>query len=288
MLPLKTTSSAILWDRGELLGGNTMEWHYDLTGAEPIIKDEPLYDSATIAKGELVMLGGTDPDSGNDEGTSFVTAYSATSANSAVDALGICIETLDTSSSPSIASDYSTTTGPCYGKCIINPFAVYKAEHSLAAAHDQAITSTSSTTVTIGTLADDIDGFWVYFPLTQSGVKGSLRLLTASASGSATMDSALNTAGTSSDTAVLISPPNHYAFNLDTTATKIDSSNCQAVDEATNIRVVQTYIDRDAGLEVMRPNEHYALDDLDKVKGGNGPKFYYDIVLKDHIFGAQE
>ena len=265
-----------------------MNWHYDLTGAEPILKDEPLYDAATIAEGELVMLGGTDPDSGGDEGISFITAYSSTAANSAVDALGVCNETLTTGSSPSIASAYSTTTGPCYGKVIINPFAVYLVEHSLGTSDDQAISSTSTTTVTIASLSDDIDGSWVYFPLTASGVKGSLRLLVASAAGSATKDSALSTNGTSSDTAVIITPPNRYACNLTADATKISSGNCQGINGATNIRVVQTYIDRDAGLEVMRPAIHNGLDDLDKVKGNSGPKFYYDIVLKDHIFGAQE
>lgn len=265
-----------------------MRWNYDITGAEMIIKDEPVYDSSAIAKGELLMLGTTDPDSGNDEGISLVTAYSSTDANSAIDAVGISLEDKDTNDSPGVDSAYSTTTGPCYAKVIINPFAVYQAEHSLAAADDQAITSTSTTTVTIASLSDDIDGSWVYFPLTQSGVKGSLRLLTAAASGSATMDSALDTDGTASDTAVIITPPNRYANNLNAAATKIASGDCQSINGATNIRVLQTYIDRDQGLEIMRPAIHNGIDDLDKVKADNGPKFYYDLLLKDHAFGVQE
>ena len=51
-----------------------MKWAYDLTGAEPIIKDEPIYDAATIAYGELVMLGATAFSAGADAGVSFVTA----------------------------------------------------------------------------------------------------------------------------------------------------------------------------------------------------------------------
>jgi hypothetical protein len=171
---------------------------------------------------------------------------------------------------------------------IINPFAVYMVEHSLAAADDVAITSTSSTTVTVPSLADDIDGYWVYFPLTAAGVKGSLRLLTASASGSATMDSALTTAGTGTDTVVLISPGLKYSFNLTADATKVSSSDCQAADEATNLRVLQSYIDKDHGYEILRAETHNALDNLDLVKSGFGPKFYYDIMLKDHAFGVQE
>jgi len=150
-----------------------MIWSYDLTGAEPIIKDEPIYDGAAIAKGELLMKGTTDPDSNADQGMAFVTAYSTTDANSAIDALGICLEDKDTDSDISIDAVYATgSDGPCYGKCIINPFAVYRAEHSLAAADDAAITSTSGTTVTVGSLSDDIDGCYVYFPLSASGVFG--------------------------------------------------------------------------------------------------------------------
>lgn len=265
-----------------------MRWHFDLCGAEPIIRDEPIYDAATIVNGELLMLGTTDPDSANDEGISFVTAYNATAGNSAVDAIGIAMETTTTASTVSCALAYSTTSGPAYAKVIINPFAIYLAEHSLAAADDQAILSTSSTTLAIASLSDDIDGSWVYFPLTTTGVKGALRLITAAGSSTATIDSALTVAGTSSDTAVIITPPHRYASNLTADATKISSGDCQSINGATNIRVLQTYIDRDAGLEIMRPNKHYALNNLHLVKGGNGPKFYYDIVLKDHIYGVQE
>jgi hypothetical protein len=205
-----------------------------------------------------------------------------------IDGVGIMNETVDTSSSPSCDSEYSTTTGPCYAKVIINPFAIYRTEHSLAAADDVAITSTSSTTVTIPSLADDIDGFFVYFPLSRAGVKGSLRLLTASAAGSATMDSALTTAGNSSDTAVLISPPNNYAFNLTADATKISSSDCQNVKEATNLMVLQVNAEVGAGIEMMRPARHNGMDNLDLIDGSTGPHFYYDIMLKDHLFGVQE
>ncbi len=265
------------------------KFKYDLTESEIIMRDVPVYDAATIANGELIMLGTTDPDSGNDEGVSFVTAYSATAANSAIDALGISLETVTTASSPSVASAYSTTTGPCYVKAIINPFAVYSFEHSLAAADDVAITSTSTTTLTVASLQDDIDGCWAYFPLTQTGVKGSLRLITAAASGSCTMDSALVTTGGASDTIVLIAPPNKYSFNLTSDALKVASGDCQATyNAATNLRILQTYIDKDGGLEIMSPSKHNGLNNLHLVKGGQGPKFYYDVLLKDHIFGLQE
>jgi hypothetical protein len=261
-----------------------MEYVYDLTGAEPIIRDVRLYDAATIARGELVILGTTDPDSNADMGLAGITGYSATAANSALGTIGVCQETLTTASTVSIAS--APDSAPCYGKVIINPFAVYRAEHALDAANDVAITSTSTTTLTVPSLADDIDGFWAYLPLTTAGVKGSLRLITAAASGSCTMDSALTTNGSGSDTVVLIAPELKYSFNLDSTATKISSSNCQAANEATNIRVLQSFIDQDQGLEILRPAVHKGLNNLHLVKGGTGPKFFYDIVCNDHIFNG--
>lgn len=265
------------------------KWSYDLTGAEIIIRDVPAYDAATIALGEFIMKGTTDPDSGNDEGISFVTGYDATPANQCIDALGISLETATTASVPSIASGYSTTTGPCYIKAIINPFAVYMVEQSLAAADDVAITSTSTTTLTVPSLQDDIDGCHVYFPLSIAGVKGSLRLITAAAAGSCTMDSALVTTGTAADTIVLISAPNQYSLPLEANALKVSSGDCQATYKAaTNIRILETFIDRDAGLELLTPAKFNGINNLHLVKGGNGPRVFYKVLLKDHIFGLQE
>ena len=262
-----------------------MQYTYSLnTACEPIIRDMPVYDAATIVEGELLMKGTTDPDSSTDESISLVTAYSATHANSAIDAVGVSLETLTTSSSPSVASAYSTTTGPAYAKVVINPSAVYQVEHSLGTSDDVAITSTSTTTLTIATLSDDIDGCFVYFPLTAAGVKGSLRLITASASGSCTMDSALTTTGTSADTACIITPILKYVTNLTADATKVASGNCQAIYGATNLLAIQVYVDRDAGIEVLQPARQSAVDDIDNVKGGNGPKFYYDMICTDHFF----
>ena len=34
-----------------------MKWSYDLAGAEPIIKDEPIYNANIIGQGEYLMVG---------------------------------------------------------------------------------------------------------------------------------------------------------------------------------------------------------------------------------------
>ena len=265
------------------------KWSYDITGAEIILRDVPVYDAATIVDGEFIMLGTADPDAATDCGISFVTGYNATPANQCIDALGICKETVTTASSPSVATAYSAATGPCYAKAIINPFAVYSVEQSLAAADDVAITSTAAATLTVAGLQDDIDGCFVYFPISATGVKGSLRLLTAAAAGSATMDSALVANGTGADTIVLISAPNKYSLPLIADGTKVGSGACDTTyNSATNIRILETLIDRDAGVEVMRPALHKGLNNLHLIKGASGPRVIYKVMLKDHIFGLQE
>ena len=258
-------------------------WHYDLTGAEPIFMEMPVYDASNLDNGELLMLGTTDPDSGADEGLCLVTAYDSTPANSAIDAVGILAENTYESGGTTPDNSPSTTTGPYYGKVIVNPFAVYLFEASQVAADDVAITSTSGTTLTISSLQDDIDGYWVYFPLNQTGVKYSLRYIVASASGSCTMASALSTNGGSSDTAIFIVPPLKYANNLTSDAKKTASGDATALSGATNLRVIEAYIQSDSHpLQRLRPAVHHSLNNL------SNARFFNDIILKDHAFGVQQ
>lgn len=276
-----------------------MKFHFDIHGREPIIRDEPVFSqdvaggasNKTINAGALMHFPWDSEDAlaataisvtAGACGVCLIPAYSTSTAAMATKAVGVMLETPYASGT---CSSYTSTVGPQYAKVIINPGAVYLCEQATDASNDAAITSTSTTTVTIPSLVDDLDGSWVYFPLTQTGVKGSLRFLTAGASGSATMDSALTTSGTSSDTAVIILPPHKHLWPLVATADKCASGAASASSPCVNLKIVQTYIDRDAGLEIMRPTVHKGLNNLHNVKGGNGPKFYYDVVMKKHLYG---
>jgi len=128
-----------------------MRFHYDFCNAEPIIRDVNVYDATGLVEGELLMLGNTSKDGGaDDDGTAFQTAYEG-GATDAVDALGICLETISCTVAPG-----SATEAGSYAKCQINPFAVYLAEYSQAAADDVAITTAwTGTTLTIGSLEDN-------------------------------------------------------------------------------------------------------------------------------------
>ena len=267
-----------------------MKWAYDLTSAEPIIRDEPVYDAASIAYGELLMLGGGAASTGGSSIQGLVTAYNSTAASAhAVDAVGISLEAKDTDSSPSVATSCATTAEYCMVKTIINPFAVYRAE--CVTGPEIAITSASGTNCVVAGAADNgSDGHWIYFSASDGPNFGALRYcLLSGAADTVTMDSALLNTATTADKVIFISPKNVYADGLSTDAlgvTAISAGTC-GIAGATNLRVVEAWVDKDGGLEVMAPWIHKSLQ-LDGVKGGNGPKFYNDITMKDHAFGVQE
>lgn len=267
-----------------------MKWAYDLCGAEPIIRDEPVYDAAAIAYGELLMLGAGAASTGASSITGLISASASTAGSSdAVDAIGISLEAKTTASSPSIDTTCATTAEHCFVKTIINPFAVYRAEY--VTSQETAITSAAATNMIVAGAEDNTsDNHWVYLSATAGPNFGDLRYcLLSGATDTVTMDSALGTTATTADKVIFIAPKNTNPPALDLTAVGIaaHSSGTCGLGNATNLRVVETWIDRDQGFEIMKPWIHKGLD-CSGCKGGNGAKFYSDIVMKDHAFGVQE
>jgi len=255
-----------------------MEYAYSIDHSEVILRETMVYDAANLDSGELLMLSQSSTEPGRG-----ITAYNATPANSAVAALGLLVDKRYQSGG-TVPSGTSHTT-PSYGKVIINPGAVYRAEDTTT---PLAITSTSTTTLTGPTnLAQNKGGNYAYFSA-GSNAKGCLRRLASTTTGAAVLSAALK--GNASSDGRMISPlaPLQNPHNLSADAKSIDGGNLQAAayGTATRLVILQSYIDRDAGLEVLRPDTHGNVDDLDKVKGGAGPKFYYDILCRDHFFGT--
>jgi hypothetical protein len=250
-----------------------MQFHYDLTGAEPIVRDVPVYDASTTAsfvKGELLMLGATDPDSDADQGISFITAYVSASANEGVDALGTILETVAN------AAALYNGAAPAYAKAIINPFAVYLCEYSQAAADDTAITTGGvSTSLTITSIEDDIEGGWAYFPLAAGAAKGKLRFITEATTNTLTVDSAITT--TTADTIIKILPVNHRLTSLNAGATALLTK--AAAGSTVTFHIAENYIQSDGhGLQPLRPTTHAGLNSL------TNARFYADLVMLDHVY----
>lgn len=259
-----------------------MRWFYDMYGAEPIERYVPVYDAALIDLGELVMQGTTDPDSGADHGVAFVTAVTGSNAE-AVDALGISLMSRSTTGpNPTINGDtVSVATlpdvaNPPYNKCIVNPGAVYLAEYDQA--DTMAVASTSTTTVTVTSLEDDIDTGWIFMvSATVSGNDANLRQLTASASGSATMDSALTGGNETSGTAIKILPVNHRLTKLNAASTGLGTD--AAAGSGVALHVVENFVADDGlSFQPLRARKHRGLN-----LTGNA-KFYAAVALLDHVF----
>ena len=246
-----------------------MRFYRSLHGGPPLVMDVPVYDASALAAGELVMRGGH----GGTTNSYYITAYTGNSSTEAVDSLGVLQESV---TSPTVVA----STGFNYAKCIVSPWVTYLAEYLQTSGNVVDVTSASaSTTLTTTNLEDNIDGGWVYFTKkttsTATGA-GNLRYLTASASGSATMDSAV-TIDTTSDF-IKILPVSHLLALLSSDALGLASA-AASTNSASNMIVLENYISKNGLKKALRYASHKGTtQDPDTVK------FYAEIVLLDHVF----
>lgn len=268
------------------------KYHYDLTGAEPIIRDVPVTDSATLAKGEFIMREGSD----SGRYAEYITGYIGGAAEM-VKGLGIMNETITTTSVADWGDDITTaattataaissiastvTLGSRYGKAIINPFMVYLTERDQSSsAYITAVATSASATVT-DTLEDEFDGGWFYCV---SGVgpaanQGHLRYITASNSTtSATLLSAWTT--TTANKIIKILPNGHDLIGLDATAIMTSDLTAHTAPSEIYLCNVESYIGgQNKPLEPLRAQVHNGIQDTNA-------KFYNDIILKDHMYNS--
>jgi hypothetical protein len=268
------------------------KYHYDLTGAEPIVRDMAVYDAATLVKGEFVIL----------DSTAASNCRLITADGGLTDAAGIMNETITTTSKadPGDAITTAATTtedaissiaatlaqGHRYGKVIINPFAIFLTEYSQAAADDVALTQAwSTTTLTLTSLEDNLDGGWIMgaSASTTSGFAGQLRYIDTSASGSCTVTVAPTTAGTTNDTIIKILPVHSIAIALNAGATDLLSAAAAGSDTGT---IVENYISSpDRPLQPMKVGNLTRSSTTDTALDlGSSAKAYADILLHDHIY----
>lgn len=246
------------------------EYHEDLTGAEPIIRDVPVYDASTTAGfklGEFLCLGVTHGSA--DYGVAFITGYNSSQASSMVDGLGITQEALADGTNAS-------GTGFAYLKAIINPFAAYWTEYDQSSAI--AFTTSSTTWTFTGTSDDDIDMGWAYVVSSAVTNAYDLRQITAAASGSFTIDSAL-TATETGGTGIKIHPRNHRLLNLTTDATKLLMQ--AAAGACVSLHCIENYVTSASfSRDPLKASAHRALK-LDATA-----KFYADVVMLNSVFNT--
>ena len=281
-----------------------MKWAYDLCGAEMIIQDVPVYDAVQIEQGEMLMKAAA-PAGFYTAATSGVPGYVSVSAvnatvggNQGLNALGISLEKKTTSDTPSVAAAHNLTTGAfCYVKAVINPFAVYRsmvnttsagtlAENQLAMTASATAASTSQLVITAVATTGMFNSQWIYFSASAGPNFGSLRKIATSASaGTVTLDAVLLAAPTSADRASLISNPGGSPNAITSDALYVAQCSTDA-ETAVNFRVVQNYVDRGTGLEILRESAHAGGKVNVNSSQAKITRFYQDIMCKDHVFGA--
>lgn len=263
------------------------KYHYDLTGAEPIIRDVPVYDAATLVNGEFIML---DPAAASD--SQYITGYTSDNTEM-IDGLGIMNETLSliskadhgdfistaaTTTEAAISSVASTVaTGSRYGKAIINPFAVYQTEYSQADANTMVCpVEAAQTAWTPAAAEDNIDGGWVYTTYKSGNTNGgSLRYIYVNDGTDYTV-TALTTDAT--DDYVKVLPIAARLSDLDATATSL--MNLGVVGTGVSMCVVENYIGGGGRpQEPLRMQVHDNLDDL-----GSTTKLYADLICINHLY----
>lgn len=269
------------------------KYHYDLTGAEPIIRDCPVFDAATLVQGEFVSKSITTaiiPE--------LITGYVGGAGEMSKGA-GIMNETITTVSTADygdhVSTAATTTTkaissiantpqvGNRYGKVIINPFAVYLTERDQSSsAYITCVACTASTTYT-DTLEDEFDGGFFYIcPLPTTSVaanRGQLRYISASNSTtSVTLLTAMTT--TTAEKMIKILPWGHDLIGLDAGATMTSDLTAHTAPTEIYLQNLESYVGGpNKPLEPLRQQVHDGITDTTL-------KFYNDILLKDHLFNG--
>ena len=273
-----------------------MKFHYDLTQAEPIVRDVPVYAAASINTGEglYAAIGSSTTKA------IFITAGGAGSA-AFVKGLGISNETATTTSkadfgdrisaaatttTDAIASIANTVaTGARYAKAIINPSAVYLAEYDQSSAAYCTSAAVSASVTYTQTVEQYMDGGWLYCVPGVTGAvaanEGQLRYLSVS-SGTSYYTFLQAATLTAAERVITLYPVNHRITGVNAAAqeTKLSRLTSMAAGAGLGLHVMENYVGgKNKPLEPMRMQVHDNLTDKTL-------KFYADVTLIDHVYNS--
>ena len=175
-----------------------------------------------IKEGAVLMRGAVATDSSAKTLSNAVLASAA-----APDAIGLLAKKhvasgYDADPYTGLVSTVIETTGSAKPIALFHPGGEVAAEYSQATADVLAVTSATSTVITISSLEDNIDGCWIYVV---SGVGiGQLEYVVASASGSCTVKSAMTTTLTSASKIIILKPLFHKLHVMTSDCTKLSTT----------------------------------------------------------------
>lgn len=286
-----------------------MKWSYDLTGAEPIVKDMPVYDSASISNGELLILGTTAFTAGGNAGFGLISAALTTvmtahglaavgislsnrttngAANATPPSLGIPTLQNPEGTFPSVAAALNVTTGLfATAKVIVNPFAVYRAEVTTADALPIASSSGTTMFTVTGVPVSSFNGAYIYFCASAGPNFGSIRRCISSATaGTLLMDKAVTNTITTADAVILLSEVNQNPYALSTGSAGTSRAitigqTTVASTGATKLRVVDNLIEQN-GFQQLRQRVHGQQDFTNAQ--AKRTKFHQEIMMLNRMF----
>ena len=148
-----------------------MRFHYDTTGAEPILRDIRVYNSGALLKGTVMAAG---PVATAENCGAMIVADSNVLSN----IIGLLNEDVSSADALSVVA----TGVDKYAKAIINPFAIYLAKYSTHADDDE-VTTTTTPKVLTQTMITDHERGWAYVTNAGSSAGGFGNLFQIGASG---------------------------------------------------------------------------------------------------------
>jgi len=257
------------------------KWHYDVTGAEAIIRDTRVYSASTAIAIESVMAMqpiGTEEQNG--------VAMLATPAQ-LDNIVGVTNEALTAAEALSVVAEGVDK----YAKLIINPYAVYLCKYSQAAADDVPLTAAdaSGKTLTI-TQVTDHERCWTYITdtggttggygnLFQIGAVTGTTVVTAATSYDDNLDG--NITG---DTAIVLIAPysaDVAGGSVDLATNAVDVAGYNADAAAGAAVVLENYItSKTRPMEPLVCAKHSGYN-----YSSEAPQFYADVMFSETLLG---
>ena len=252
-----------------------MKYHYDVTGAEAIVRDLRVYSAGDLTIGQAVCAGPV-ATAANQGGV--IAADEDVLSN----IVGVMNETVT-------AASVTATGVDVYGKVIINPGAVYLARYSQLAADDVPDTAGDATgkSLTVTQVADH-EGCWAYVTSVGGSSDGYGNLFKVGATTGTTVLTAAtdyddNLEGVAiGDTAIVI----HQPYGADVAGGSVNLAsggiNLQGYTAAAAAgagMILEVYItSKDRPMEALRAAKHSGNN-----YASEAPQFYGDLWFPEHM-----
>ena len=255
-----------------------MKWHYDVNGAEAILRDLRVYDAGDLTIGQAVCAGPV-ATAANQGGV--IAADEDVLSN----IVGVMNETVT-------AASVTATGVEVFGQVIINPGAAYLACYSQLAADDVPCTGADATgkTVTVTQVADH-EGCWAYITNVGSALNGYGNLFQVGATTGTTVLTAVTdydddlSANAIGDTVIVI----HQPYGADVAGGSVNLAsggiNLQgytATPAAGAAIILETFITSSTRpMEPLRAAQHSGSNYADEA-----PQFYGVVMFSEHLLNA--